>query len=219
MRKIALFTLVLLLGGCGGGVEPDGLYIMTRYWPSSGLEIHGYRFADGAVVIDPIGEDLDAERKVHAKDVGTFRREGDDLAMTFDGKEQKAKFEKTDHGCFGWDAGSFCPVKPFASGTKLDGTFTGGASAGGGAVMSAMTITFKPDGTYELSSTGSVSTAVASGGSSSAERGTYTIDGTALTLKPEGGKERVVSTFPYDDGSKGPEPRRMYFGGGMLKRG
>ena len=56
------------------------------------------------------------------------------------------------------------------------------------------------------------------GSSAGSERGNYRIEGTALHLMPEAGKETVVSTFSYDDGSKGPARRSVYFGGGMLKR-
>jgi hypothetical protein len=104
----------------------------------------------------------------------------------------------------------------------LDGTFTGGAGVGGGAVASSTTITFKRDGTYERESVGTFSTqgrlTAVSGGSVGKERGKYHIDGTALHVIPDGGKETVVSTFPYDDGSTGPAPRSVYFNGAFLKR-
>ena len=113
--------------------------------------------------------------------------------------------------------GNFCPVEGFDVET-LDGRFTGGASVGGGAVSSAMTVTFAPDGTYTLSSIGAVSTSEGSAGSSREESGTYSIDDTVLTLSPTGGASRTLTTFPYDDGTEGVKPRRMFFGGGMLKR-
>jgi hypothetical protein len=65
------------------------------------------------------------------------------------GTQKKAKFEPMDHGCFGWDAGIFCPVEVFKPGTTLDGTFEGGVSVGGGALMSSTTIAFNRDGTYQ----------------------------------------------------------------------
>lgn len=121
--------------------------------------------------------------------------------MTFSGSDHQARFEPEDKGCFGWDAGIFCPVQMFQPGATLDGTFTGGASVGGGAVMSSTQITFKPDGTYKRESAGSFSsqgrTSAASGESVSEEHGRYRINGTALSLMPDGGKETVVSTFPW----------------------
>lgn len=213
-------------GGAAAGGGLDGLYFMTRFWPNTGLETATYSFHNGAVVRNPIAAgnslDVQAERATHPNDVGTYSLSGGQLVMTLAGTPHTAKFEKETGGCFGWDAGVFCPVKTFKPGTTLDGTFTGGASVGGGAVMSSMTITFKPDGSYQLESAASFSSkgkvSNVSGGSTGGERGTYRINGNALTLMPQGGKQQVVSTFPYDDGSKGPEPRSIYFGGGMLKR-
>jgi hypothetical protein len=55
--------------------------------------------------------------------------------------------------------------------------------------------------------------------SAGSERGTYELNGTALTLHPQGRKAYVVLVFPFDIGGK-PErmPDHVYFGGTMLKR-
>ncbi len=88
--------------------------------------------------------------------------------------------------------------------------------------MASTDITFRPDGTYQKSSVGSFTSRSAastvSGGSVGQEQGKYRIDGTALHLMPDGGQEKILSTFPYDDGTPGPAPRSVYFGGTMLKR-
>ena len=103
-----------------------------------------------------------------------------------------------------------------------DGTFEGGASVGGGAAMSSTTISFRTDGTFTRSSTGSISSAgtagTVSGGSSTTQQGKYRIEGMSVHLIPIGGKETIVSYFPYDDGIRGPAPRKLYFGGGMLNQ-
>ena len=206
--------------GNGGGL--NGLYFMTRFWVGSGLETSTYRFQNGTVVRNPIGSDVQAERATHPKDVGTYQLQGGQLVFSMPDGNHSAKFEPETSGCFGWDAGSFCPVEVFKPGTTLDGTFEGGASVGGGAVMSSTAITFKRDGTYESESAVSFSTqgrtTAVSGGSVGKERGKYRIDGTAMHMMPDGGKETVVSTFPWDDGTQGPAPRSVYFGGGMIKR-
>ncbi|GAC1420763.1 MAG: hypothetical protein NVSMB62_15050 [Acidobacteriaceae bacterium] len=210
----------------GGGGGPEGLYLMTRFWPGSGLEVAAYRFHAGTVVLNPIGAspaaDLAAERAAHPNGVGSYQVQGGQLIMVFPDGRHTAKLEPESKGCFGWDAGIFCPVESFKPGATLDGAYSGGASVGGGAVMASTTITFKRDGTYQRDSVGSVSTktrdSTVSGGSVGTEHGRYRIDGTALHLLPEGGKETVVSTFPYDDGSAGPAPRSVFFSGGMLKR-
>jgi hypothetical protein len=140
--------------------------------------------------------------------------------MSFDGKPVSSTYERGDAGCFGWDANSFCPVKPFARDARIDGIYAGGASVGGGALMSNSTLTLRGDGTYTLSSIGSVATGTEAGtvGSTRAEQGRYRFDENAVTLTPQGGAEQRYSSFPYDDGSAGPAPRRIYFGGVMLKR-
>jgi len=217
-------TMSPIVPAAAGGA-PEGLYIMTRFWSGNGsLEIAAYRFHDGTVVMNPVASprnaDAQIERAAHPKDVGTYRLDGGQLAITLPGSNQHSKVEPSSEGCFHWNGGLFCPVKSFAPGTTLDGTFSGGASINGGA--SSTTITFKADGTYDRKSAGTISSTGAktyvSGGATGGEHGKYRIDGTALHMTPDNGKETVASTFPYDDGSKGPAPRRMYLGGLMLKR-
>jgi hypothetical protein len=212
MNRLALL-FVLLLTACGAGASgPEGLYLMTRF-AFGNLEMKTFQFGDGGVLLrNPVGPDVQP-----AGDKGTYAVADGVLTMNIDGRDNKAKLEPGDGGCFGWDGGIFCPARPFDSDT-LDGTFSGGASVGGGAVMSSTTITFQPDGTYPLSGVGSVAAPGAGAGSAGGETGNYTLDGTTLTLQPAGGAARSYSTFPYDDGTEGAQPRRVYFGGGMLKR-
>ena len=225
-KSLTLTLATALVCQTALGQSVDGLYLMTRFWPSSGLEVAAYWFHNGAVVVNPIGSartlDVAAERAIHPKAVGTFKLSAGQLVMAMADGNHQAKYEPETKGCFGWDAGIFCPVEIFRPGTTLDGTFSGGASVGGGAVMSSTTITFKADGSYQRESVGSFSSKGAiggvSGGTTGNERGKYRVEGTALHLIPDGGKEMVVSTFPYDDDTKGPAPRSLYFSGGMLKR-
>jgi len=211
MRSSILALPLFLLTACASA-EPDGLYLMTRMNYGSSLETTAYRFDDGAVVRNPVSPALQ-----DAGDVGTYTIDGDQLAMTFGSDTRTSDVEAGDGGCFFWDMGNFCPVGEFDDDT-LDGTYTGGASAGFGAVSSSLTVTFTDDGEYTLSSTGAVVTSEGTAGSSGEERGTYEIEGNLLTLTPQGGPARELTTFPYDDGSEGPQPRRLFFGGGMLKR-
>lgn len=206
--------------GNSGGV--NGLYFMTRFWVSSGLEIATYRFQNGTVVRNPIASDLQAERATHANDVGTYQLQGGQLLVAVAGSNHTARFEPMDHGCFGWDAGIFCPAEVFKPGTTLEGTFEGGASVGGGALMASTMITFKRDGTYQCGTAVSFSsvgrTTAVAGGSTTSERGKYRIDGPALHMTPEGGQESVYSTFPWDDHTPGPAPQHVYLGGRMMNR-
>lgn len=222
MRIVMLTLVLLLLSACGARADgPHGLYLMTRFSVGT-LTLEAYRFADGTVVRNPTAgtDEIERERKQRPHDVGSYRLDGGNLVMSFDGKPVSSTYERSDGGCFGWDAGSFCPVGTFASNTRIDGVYAGGASVGGGAVMSASTLTLRGDGSYSLSTIGSVATGTEAGrvGSSGEQQGRYRFDDNALILTTAAGAEQRYSSFPYDDGSAGPAPRRIYFGGGMLKR-
>ncbi len=204
---------------------PDGLYLMTCYWAGTGLETRTYWSHNGAVVINPIasvkGLDVQSERAAHPKDVGTYQIKDGQMRFTFPDSALTARLE-TIPGGFGWDAGIFAPVENSKPGTSLDGTYSGGATAGGGAVTRSITITFNHDGTDTSGAVGTVSsqgrTSSVSAGSTSSERGRYRIDGTALHMMPDGGKEVVYNTFPYNDQTPGPAPRGVYFGSTLLTR-
>jgi hypothetical protein len=213
MRTVTIGFLTLLLSACGAGAgEPDGLYLMTRMVYGGSLETTAYRFDDGTVVRNPI-----APEQQKPQDVGSYTLDGANLTMRFGEDESSSEVESGDEGCFFWDMGNFCPVGEFDQDT-LDGSFSGGASAGFGAVTSTVTVVFRPDGSYTLASLGSVSTSEGSAGGSGGESGRHELDRNLLTLTPDGGASRSLTTFPYDDGSEGAQPRRIFFGGGMLKR-
>ena len=152
-RRVQSLPMLLLLTACVGSDSDNDLYIMTRFWASSGsLEIASYLFAgDGVVVRDPVTPanafDLEAERKLHPRDVGTYTWDGDTLTMTFDGQAQSLEVER-DGDCFIRDMGTFCPVEGVGFET-IDGTYTGGASValGGGGASSSTTVDFDDDGT------------------------------------------------------------------------
>jgi hypothetical protein len=202
----------------------DGLYFMTRLSGSS-LDTATYLFHNGTLVKNPISSsgtpNLDAERAIHPNNVGTYKLQGGQLTLTLPNSSRQARFEQMNGG-FGWDAGIFTPVEIFKPGTTLDGTFTGGNSVGGGALMTSSDITFHRDGTYQSGTITSFDskgrTSEVSGGFQQSEHGRYRIDGTALHMTPDGGKESVFSTFPWDDGTPGPAPRAVYFSGIMMTR-
>ena len=205
--------------------EPaDGLYLRTNFAFGS-LNIDTLYFKDGQVAKDPAGPlekfDFDQARKASPSTVGKAQRKGNQMSVAWgDGKATEGSFEAKDRGCFFW-SGLACPVKAFSKGEKLDGVFSGGASAGGGAVSSSRTLTLGKDGKYTLSGGGVVApggNVSGAAGSFSKEEGSYELSGNTLTLKPSGGPARTLLTFPYDDGTKGEQPRRMYLDGLMLKR-
>jgi hypothetical protein len=227
--SLASFNLVLFLclvvTGCGayGSTGVDGLYYMTRTQFPSGLETATCWFHNGTVVYNPVDWtkfDVPAERASHPQDVGTYSVQGGQLVVAWPGGEQwETKLDP--YGNFFWNNGNFLHVKIFKPGTTLDGTFSGGVSVGGGEILTSNTITFKRDGTYESGGQVSVHSegdlTSVTGGSVGAEHGKYRIDGMTLHLMPEGGKETVVSTFPFGDDTNGPA-LRLYFNGRMLTR-
>lgn len=228
MNKLTTMFLLAFAGAtlATAAGAPEGLYLMTRI-QGSGLDVSTYWFHDGAVVRNPgvsaKNLDLPGERALHPNSVGTYALAGGQLTLTFPGSNIKSRFEAdATGGGFGWDAGAFVPVEIFKPGATLEGTYSGGSSTGGGTLMGSTSITFRRDGTYVSDSATSFASqgrsSGASGESVSKVSGKYRIDGTALHMMPNGGKETVVMTFPYDDGTPGPAPRSVYYGAGMMNR-
>ena len=224
----ACLTAVLSAPFESWAADPQGLYLMTRMVMGSSLELAGWYFKSGQVAENPRGDitrfDFKAAAATAPATTGAFAVSGKQMTMNWaNGKKTTADYEPGDHGCFYWDMGSFCPVEPFKKNQKIDGVFAGGASAGSGRVANATTLSLTSGGEYRLEQAGSVKSSQSAGtqlqaGSSGGERGTYELSGTVLTLKPAGGAPRQILTFPYDDGTKGPAPRRIFFDGAMLKR-
>lgn len=205
--------------------DPNGLYLMTRMNMGSSLEIKGWYFKNGQVTTRPSGNlasfDFRAAASANPGETGTYSIAGDKMTIKWaNGKSSNGRYESSDHNCFYFDMGLFCPAEPFKTAT-IEGTYEGGASAGYGAVSTTKNITFRKDGTYTLGAVGSVRSVgretSAWAGSSGTETGTYSISGTTLTMKGPKGTQQLVA-FPYDDGSKGPQPRRIVYEGIVLKR-
>ena len=173
MNKLTAMFLLAFAGAtlATAAGAPEGLYLMTRI-QGSGLDVSTYWFHDGAVVRNPgvsaKNLDLPGERALHANSVGTYALAGGQLTLTFPGSNIKSRFEAdATGGGFGWDAGAFVPVEIFKPGATLEGTYAGGSSTGGGALMGSSSITFRRDGTYVSDS----ATSFASQGRSSGASG------------------------------------------------
>ena len=223
MKSIVLCCIASSLLACNGASAQgglDGLYLMTRMTGSS-LETATYLFRNGSLVKNPVGSartvDANTERASHPNDVGTYKLQGGQLTLAFPNDTRTARFE-TMNGGFGWDAGIFSPVEVFKPGMTLDGTFSGGNSVDRGAVVANSTIVFHPNGTYDNGMVTSFDVKDESGSSQKSEHGKYRIDGTAMHMTPDGRKESVYTTFPWDDGTPGPSPRAVYLGGNMMTR-
>lgn len=228
MRALLLLLLFCSLTIASAyAAQPDGLYLMTRMNMGSSLEISGWYFKNGQVSNRPTGNlaafDFKAAAAKNPDLTGTYSISGKKMTIKWaNGKQSTGDYEPGDHNCFYWDMGSFCPAEPFAKGAKLEGVFEGGTSAGYGRVANAHEITFSANGQYKMESAASVKSEVSNGtqlagGATGTESGTYQLSGTTMTLSG-GGKTRQVVAFPYDDGSKGPQPNRVFFDAIMLKR-
>jgi len=168
--------------------------------------------------------DFDAAREKAPDQVGEYRIEGDTMTVAWgDGEVAEAEVEAGTDGCFHWNAGLFCPAEPFAA-SALSGTYEGGASGNSalGFALASRSYTFTPDGRYTLDAAASVSStsseSTVSAGSTGSEAGSYTVDGTALTLTPDGGEPMMVAAFPFGEDVATDHPEWIYLGGTMMKR-
>jgi hypothetical protein len=199
----------------------EGMYLMTRFSGGS-LQTSAYYFTPaGEVFEEPTGgSDFQAFKASAPQQAGKYMVSGDKMRIEWGGKRRalEAELERKERGCFYFNGGLFCPVKPFPKDAKLEGRYSGGGTAGGGTgavVSSASSITFKPDGTYSTSAIGGVSATV--GGtsvgksSSSSAKGKYQLDQYTLTLKGDDGTIQKRTVFPYDT-------NRLYFEGSMMKK-
>jgi hypothetical protein len=209
----------------------DGLYLMLQYAFGS-LQLDAYYFKGGQVARSPQGNvatlDFAALKRAVPWKVGTVAMTNDIMEIRWgDGSVSKNRFEPEANGpCFGFDAGTYCPVSGFKPGDRLNGSFEGGLRASGerNAATNGRKIDFTADGHYSMDAVGSLldleeKSGQVLGFSSGTEQGTYELNDTALSLHPAGRKAYVVLTFPYDIGG---DPKKMpdhvYFGGTMLKR-
>jgi hypothetical protein len=116
--------------------------------------------------------------------------------------------------CFRWNEGLFCPAPRFAAGTRLQGAFASAPTGNAPAVRAV----FMPDGSYELARATPAAAGSGRAAQSVRERGRYDIDGNVLRLRPAAGAPTALTLVPFDDGTPGPAPRRLFFGGVVLAR-
>lgn len=205
---------------------PDGLYLMTRFMGGS-LEMKAWLFRGDRFAQEPKGDlknfDFQAAERQAPGTTGSYSRDGDKWTFQWTaGRRMTGRYEAGSPAgvCFYWDAGSFCPVEAFTRDQRLQGVFTG--SIGTAAASAARTLTFAADGRYRLEAAGGVAARAEDGldrsGGWWTQSGRYRLSGNVLVLQPDEGPATTMTAFPYDDGSKGPQPRRIYVGGFMLRR-
>jgi hypothetical protein len=226
----ALLSLASSISARAAG-PADGLYLMLQNAFGS-LNLDAYYFKGGQVARSPQGNvatlDFAALKRAAPWKVGTVAMTNDIMEIRWgDGTVSKNRFEPEANGsCFGFDAGTCCPVSGFKPGDRLNGSFEGGlrVSSDRNAATNGRRIDFTADGHYSMDAVGSVldleeKSGQVLGFSSGSEQGTYELNGTALSLHPAGRKAYVVLTFPFDIGGDPQKmPDHVYFGGTMLKR-
>ena len=199
---------------------PQGLYLV-RQRQSSLTQLEVWFFAGSRFVQGPPAATLGAgaafdfvrAETQRAGSTGTLAIEGD--RMTLSGPARPSTSARLDplpsSTCLRWNEGLFCPAPRFAPGARLDGVFAAGPAVTGATVLRAA---FKADGSYEI-----MLAPPNAGAAPGRERGRYEISGSVLRLRPVGGGTATSWTVvPYDDGTPGPAPRRLFLGGVALGR-
>ena len=208
------------------GDAPVGLFFMTRFWSFTGsLEKAAWYFApDGSVYRGLARGFSDADLAAHKGPKGTYAVDDDTMTITWsDGKKTTSEVER-DGSAFTWDMGIFTPVEPFDDRDPLVGRWEGGESLSGAAGRAAMskTLDLREDGTFTWSSIAFVGSesdqTEITAGAQSGTTGQWSLDGHALVLTDESGKEYRGIAFPYDDEKTEVNPDRFFFAGIMYKR-
>jgi len=197
---------------------PQGLYLV-RQGQASLAQLDVWYFGDGRFAQSPRAATAGAATAFDFVRAET-QRPGSTGAFVLDGARlmvsgpalplTAARVEPAASNCFRWNDGLYCPAPRFARGARLDGVFASASTEGVTAVRAA----FKADGSYEITRAASNR-----GAPPARERGRYEIDGNVLRLRPAGGgAPTALTVVPYDDGTPGPPPRRLFLGGTGLGR-
>jgi hypothetical protein len=203
---------------------PVGLYFMTRFWMSSGLEQKLWYFdADGRIYQSPGSKftpealDRTAERR------GRRMLVGEKLKVTWsDGKVTESQYKAdANQSGFSWDAGIFSAV-PTPDWSKVAGYFEGGASfssgAGGGTSVSGLTL--RADGTFAWSRSASLrglnqTSQVTAGSVSAPQEGRWKGEGYQIALTFSDGRTERFVAFPTLDPADKTKIGMLFFNGSM----
>ena len=226
-RPVATYAFPARPAGAQAGIEGAFLRVQTSYFGSSlSITSQGWFFTkDGRFSKAPAGGfDLRAFAKAPAgKNDGTYWIAGGKITFAWADGTPPSVYDFENNGNeLRWDGLGSTRVKGFPQGWRLDGEYEGGASVGGGALMSSTTIAFSRDGTFRRGSVSSVrmtsERTTVSGGAQSEAAGTYEFDGFTLTLRPAEGEEQKFTVFAFGDVDAAGRPAHIYRDGGMMRR-
>lgn len=203
-----------------------GLFFMTRYWVGQSLEKAAYYFVPtGQVYQNPTGFTATALAAVPAGRRGSYAVAGGKMTIKWaDGHTSASPVEAGSPDGFGWDAGVFLGVKPFASARQLAGAFEGGnfISSDAGGLSVSSDLTFRPDGTYAQAgaATGHATSAGSTTqvGSAGSGGGQWQLRDWVLTLTAATGKTTSGVAFPVETDEKTGQVTRFYFNNVAYKR-
>lgn len=213
--------------GAQAGIEGAFLRVETSYFGSSlSINSQGWFFTkDGRFSKAPKGGfDLRAFAQAPAgKNDGTYWIADGKITFAWaDGRPPEVRDFENKGNELRWAGLGSTRVQGFKKGWRFDGEYEGGASVGGGALMSSTTIAFSRDGTFRRGSVSSVrmtgERTTVSGGAQSEAAGTYEFDGFTLTLKTKEGEEQKFTVFAFGDVDAAGRPQHIYRDGGMMRR-
>lgn len=175
-------------------------------WVNGTLELSFiYLGDDGTIVMDPrLGADPvnpEEEAKLGTK-VGKYTLSDEKADVTWsDGSKSTYNLQYNKGDISGWDSGIMVRCDKYPANTKFEKSFKGGnvVSGGGSLVGSFQTYNFHQNGTFDLGTQGTISTAETGGISTGSYKGTYQLGGNTLKLAFEDGKTDTFVITPFED--------------------
>ena len=225
---LSLLLSFLAAAGCGhaqSGLE-EGLYLRTSFAFGS-FNISTFYLAPGNRYVDnPMGGvDPFDFAKADPKSFGPYQFNGKDkISVQWGGGRpaQAISVETKNGKIIALDGGIVTKALSYGKSQMLDATYSGGLSAGGGAVTAARDLILSKDGKFSMSTGGGISTDQASALSTSSSRGTYTLGGNTLTLKFSNGAVEKHTVMPFstaaDEAHATMNDDRMIFDQMQIKR-
>jgi len=192
----------------------DGLFMQLSYSFGNLYKIWYFFTPAGYVYLNNIPPggleffDFAKAAQEEPDNVGSYVVQGEKLIITkADGEVDELEFghDEDDPENLEIDGLFASKADKFKPGETFEGTYQGGASVGGGAVMSTQTYEFSKDGTYKWSAIGTVSMTTSeshvSAGSTGEAQGTYKVigEGNTIELTPAGGETVRYTLFPFEN--------------------
>lgn len=225
VREEAWMAWPARTGSGGNPLEGAYLQVIVYTYPYSSYQFVSWFFTrNGRFSQQPQGgvslAELSGKEKA-SKYEGTYTVQGEKLILNWaDGR--------TPWVMTGYKSSQLLPIgagatrqSAFPKGWRFDGSYEGGASAGGGSMSSSNTLNFRRDGTYTRGSVVNVSstgrTTEVTGGVTGGATGTYQFDEYSLTLR-ENGTERKYTVFAYGARDGAGRPEQIFWEGLLVKR-